>query len=306
MTKLPPLLFEGVNKLRFTGGEPTISRQICNLIEFSRSISSIETIGITTNGIKLASKLDELHKAGLTHVNISLDTLEKHKFTKITRREDGFFMRVISAIYKSMEKGLKVKVNCVVIRGVNDDEVAKFVDLTRDVPLDVRFIELMPFDQNDWSSRKLVSYIEIIQRLKDTGVYLVKADKVKQSNQLPHVSFPIIQDIHDPHDTTKWYRVEGSSAGSGRVGFITSMSSHFCGSCNRLRITADGKLKVCLFGDESFSLIDAMRKHEFDNNLLIRLINDVVKQKKAVLGGFMETPESLSQKKNRPMILIGG
>ena len=133
----------GVNKIRFTGGEPTVSNQLLPLVEFCRSMPNIKTIGMTSNGIKLNSVVDDLVAAGLTHVNISLDTLDKIKFASITRRDEKFFLRVLSSIYQALSKGLKVQVNCVLIRGVNDDEIKQFVELCRDVPLDIRVIELM-------------------------------------------------------------------------------------------------------------------------------------------------------------------
>lgn len=156
----------GVNKLRFTGGEPTVSKELVPLIEHARSIKEMKSIGITSNGIVLKDKLDKLVTAGMSSVNVSLDTMIAEKFASITRRGEKNFMRVLSAIYASAGKDIPVKVNCVIIRGVNDHEIADFVALTREAPIDVRFIELMPFDGNSWSKEKFVSYHEIIDRLR--------------------------------------------------------------------------------------------------------------------------------------------
>ena len=230
----------GVNKLRFTGGEPTINRDICELIQHGRSIPNMGMIGITTNGVKLGSQLNKLVDAGLSSVNISLDTLNPEKFAFITRRTSKHFHRVLSSIYATIAQGLKVKVNVVIMRDFNYEEIPQFVELTKELNLDVRFIEMMPFDDNSWEMKKLVSYHEIIDRLTNES-------SGKRLEKVPS---------NDKSDTTKWYRVPYYT---GRVGFITSMSNNFCGRCNRLRITADGKLKVCLFGEESYSLLDSLR-----------------------------------------------
>ena len=234
----------GVDKLRFTGGEPTINSDLCELIRHGRSMPNMGMIGITTNGVKLRSQLDGLVEAGLSSVNISLDTLNPEKFATITRRSSKHFHKVLSSIYAAVAQGLKVKVNVVVMRDFNYEEISQFVDLTKELELDVRFIEMMPFHDNSWEMKKLVSYYEILDNLRNEG-----GDKVLA--QIPS---------DDKNDTTKWYRASGYL---GRVGFITSMSNNFCGSCNRLRITADGKLKVCLFGEESYSLVDSLRSRVF-------------------------------------------
>lgn len=248
------------------------------------------------------SQLAKLVEAGLTHINISLDTLINEKFEKISRRDKKWLARVLSAVYAAVDVGLVVKVNCVLIRGVNDDEIKDFVELSRESPVNVRFIELMPFDGNKWDDKKLITYFEVMDVLKQQGIGLVKEAK------------------KDPHDTTKWYRphylpgndsTEGGNADSaayepfeGRLGFITSMSSHFCGGCNRLRLTADGKIKVCLFGSDELNLLEAMREGK-TNEEVIAMISDAVSNKEKALGGH-KTLTDLAGSKNRPMILIGG
>lgn len=159
----------GVTKLRFTGGEPTISNQLEELIQHARSCN-IKSIGITSNGIILKERLDDLIKAGLTSVNISLDTLIDTKFAAVTRRDKKNIYRVLSSVYTAVSKGLPVKINCVLMRGFNDNELAQFVNLTKSVNVDFRFIELMPFDGNEWKPENFISYHEVIDRLKNEYV----------------------------------------------------------------------------------------------------------------------------------------
>ena len=252
------------------------------------------------------SQLIKLVEAGLTHINISLDTLIPEKFEAISRRDKRWLARVLSAVYAAIEAGLVVKINCVLIRGVNDDEIKSFVELSRESPVNVRFIELMPFDGNKWDDRKLITYFEMMDVLKQQGIGLVREPK------------------KDPHDTTKWYRPhylpdntqggrpdgptsgesEAHEAFEGRLGFITSMSSNFCGGCNRLRLTADGKIKVCLFGNDELNLLEALREGK-TNEEIIAMISGAVSKKEKALGGH-KTLTDLAGSKNRPMILIGG
>lgn len=169
----------GVNKLRFTGGEPTVSNQLGSLIKHASHISlpsggpALKSIGMTTNGLVLKDKLDGLISNGLTSINISLDTLSPTKFASITRRDQKGHSRVLSAIYAAVGKGIPVKVNVVLMRGTNDMEIADFIELTREVKLDVRFIELMPFDGNEWSPDKFIGFHEVIDKMKSDHVRLL-------------------------------------------------------------------------------------------------------------------------------------
>ena len=170
------------------------------------------------------------------------------KFEFISRRPKAGHSKVLDSIEKSLQFGFNpLKVNCVVMRGLNDDEILDFIELTREKNVDVRFIEYMPFDGNKWNTKKMVPYqemIDIIQR-----------------------KYPDFQRITDaPNDTSKGYKVPGFM---GQVGFITSMSENFCSSCNRLRLTADGNLKVCLFGNTEISLRDYLRKSFINKDLFI-------------------------------------
>lgn len=274
---------QGVTKIRLTGGEPTVRKDIVDLVGRLSNLKQygLKDIAMTSNGIALERKLPQLVQNGLSHLNISLDTLDPLKFELITRRRGH--ARVLSAIDAAVELGVKsVKVNNVVIRGLNDAEVLDFVELTRSKPIDIRFIEYMPFDGNKWNREKLVPYQEQLAAIRHR--------------------YPTIHKISDhPNDTSKAYRVEGYA---GQIGFITSMTDHFCGTCNRLRITADGNLKVCLFGNAEVSLRDLVRSDAYrqDPSVLLNVIGNAVGRKKKQHAGMFE----LAKSKNRPMILIGG
>ncbi|XP_061480906.1 molybdenum cofactor biosynthesis protein 1 isoform X2 [Rhineura floridana] len=270
---------EGVDKIRLTGGEPLIRPDVVDIIAQMRKLEGLQTIAVTTNGINLARLLPRLKEAGLDAINISLDTLVPAKFEFIVRRKG--FHKVMEGIHKALELGYDpVKVNCVVMRGLNEDELVDFVALTEKQPLDVRFIEYMPFDGNKWNFKKMVSYKEMLDTIKQRWPELEK---------LP---------CEEASSTAKAYKVPHFQ---GRVSFITSMSEHFCGSCNRLRITADGNLKVCLFGNSEVSLRDHLRSNATEEEL-VQIIGAAVGRKKKQHAGMF----SISQMKNRPMILIGG
>ncbi|NWS97493.1 MOCS1 protein, partial [Mionectes macconnelli] len=269
---------EGVEKIRLTGGEPLIRPDVVDIVGQLYKLEGLKTIAVTTNGINLSRLLPRLKEAGLNAINISLDTLVPAKFEFIVRRKG--FHKVMEGIHKATELGYRpVKVNCVVMRGLNEDELLNFVDFTKDLPLDVRFIEYMPFDGNKWNFKKMVSYKEMLDTIKQRWPELEK---------LPCES----------SSTAKSYKVPHFQ---GQISFITSMSEHFCGSCNRLRITADGNLKVCLFGNSEVSLRDHLRSGASDEEL-VQIIGAAVGRKKKQHAGMF----NISQMKNRPMILIGG
>jgi molybdenum cofactor biosynthesis protein A len=269
---------EGITKIRLTGGEPLIRRDIEQLVSELRAIDGIKSIAVTTNGLLLSQKIAGLKKAGVTLFNISLDTLQEDRFTAITRRPG--LAKVLSAIEDTWEAGYDpVKINCVVQKGVNDDELLDFVELTRDRPYEVRFIEFMPFGGNAWDDGQFMSYDNMLARVRGAHADLTR-------------------DADDSNHTTKMWHIPGYA---GQVGFISSMSDDFCSTCNRLRLTADGNLKVCLFGAGEVSLRDEMRSGKSDEEIL-PIIAAAVGKKKAAHAGMIE----LSKMENRPMILIGG
>ncbi|KAK6162842.1 hypothetical protein DH2020_002683 [Rehmannia glutinosa] len=234
----------GVTKIRLTGGEPTIRKDIEDICLQLSKLNGLKTLAMTTNGIVLANKLPRLKECGLSLLNISLDTLVPAKFELMTRRKGH--ERVMKSIDAAIELGYNpVKVNCVVMRGFNDDEICDFVELTREKPINVRFIEFMPFDGNVWNVKKLVPYSEMLDIV------------VKRFTGLTRIK-------DDPVETAKNFRIDGHQ---GTVSFITSMTEHFCAGCNRLRLLADGNFKVCLFGPSEVSLRDPLRSGVDDNEL---------------------------------------
>ncbi|KAL2878576.1 hypothetical protein SGCOL_006046 [Colletotrichum sp. CLE4] len=308
---------QGVTKIRLTGGEPTVRRDIVPLMHQIGALRphGLRELCLTTNGLSLHRKLDSMVEAGLTGVNLSLDTLDPHMFQIMTRR-NGF-----DAVKKSIDRifalnkagaGIKFKINCVVMRGRNDAEIAPFVEMTREKDVEVRFIEYMPFDGNKWNKGKMLGYAEMLDVIRETYPTLAKVEDHK-------------------NDTSKTWHVPGFA---GKIGFITSMTHNFCGTCNRLRITSDGNLKVCLFGNTEVSLRDILRKSnngepideaaleamkqiEMDRRQgladaekplgaalneaeLLDVIGMAVKRKKEKHAGIGE----LEHMKNRPMILI--
>ena len=310
---------QGVTKIRLTGGEPTIRKDIVPLMHAIGDLrrKGLRELCITTNGVALHRKLDSMAQAGLTGVNLSLDTLDPFQFQIMTRRKG--FEAVMKSIDRILEMntlgaGIKLKINCVVMRGVNEREIIPFIEMGREKAIEVRFIEYMPFDGNKWSQAKMLSYKEMLAMIQE--------------------KYPTMHKVQDhKNDTSKTYGVPGFV---GRFGFITSMTHDFCGSCNRLRITSDGNLKVCLFGNNEVSLRDLLRK---DNDMkpideeamealkrvemdrrqalpgssgtlgygerereLLEVISLAVKRKKEKHAGMGE----LENMKNRPMILIGG
>ncbi|KAE8676435.1 Molybdenum cofactor biosynthesis protein 1 [Hibiscus syriacus] len=268
----------GVEKIRLTGGEPTVRKDIRDICLDLSSLKGLKTLAITTNGITLARKLPLLKQCGVTNLNISLDTLVPSKFEFMTRRKGHH--KVIESVNSAIDLGYNpVKVNCVVMRGFNDDEMCDFVELTREKPINVRFIEFMPFDGNVWNVKKLVPYVEML----DTVM----------------IKFPALKRLHDhPTETAKNFRIDGHA---GTVSFVTSMTEHFCAGCNRLRLLADGNLKVCLFGPSEVSLRDPLRSGAGDNELR-EIIRAAVKRKKAAHAGMFD----IAKTANRPMIHIGG
>ncbi|KAE8673645.1 Molybdenum cofactor biosynthesis protein 1 [Hibiscus syriacus] len=259
----------GVEKIRLTGGEPTVRKDIQDICLDLSNIKGLKNLAITTNGITLARKLPLLKQCGVTNLNISLDTLVPSKFEFMTRRKGHH--KVIESINAAIDLGYNpVKVNCVVMRGFNDDEMCDFVDLTREKPINVRFIEFMPFDGNVWN--------------------------VKNSC---HEKIPALKRLHDhPTETAKNFQIDGHA---GTVSFVTSMTEHFCAGCNRLRLLADGNLKVCLFGPSEVSLRDPLRSGAGDD-VLREIIGAAVKRKKAAHAGMFD----IAKTANRPMIHIGG
>lgn len=269
---------QGVKKIRLTGGEPLVRKDAAAVI-LALGKLPVELV-MTTNGTRIAEMLPVLKEAGIKTVNISLDTLQPDKFMLITRRD--VFHQVRSNIELLLQEKFIVKVNVVVMKGLNDGEIRDFIEWTRHNPIQVRFIEFMPFSGNKWTSNKMFSYQEILDEIgKDFSVLPVKGA---------------------PHDTAKGFMVPGHE---GSFAIISTMTAPFCSTCNRMRLTADGKLKNCLFSDGETDLLTALRNQED----VLPLIQASIRSKKKELGGQMVPNfEELDANaiNNRSMITIGG
>lgn len=265
----------GITKIRLTGGEPLVRKDIRLILEGIAALrgTGLETLTLTTNGILLHENIDALSGAGVRAVNISMDTLMPERFISIAKRDH--FHRVMSNIHLLLENQYKVKVNVVVMRGVNDDEVIEFIRWTRDYPVHVRFIEFMPFNGNKWHDKRLISSAELLKRAED------------------HFEVAPLQ--AEKNDTARAYHVLGHA---GTFAFISTMTAPFCDGCNRIRLTADGKIKNCLFSKGEVDLLDAYRNGEN----LQALIMENIRTKEAEWGGqaLFETTS------NRAMVAIGG
>lgn len=269
---------QGVKKIRLTGGEPLVRKDAAKIIS-SLARLPVE-MAITTNGSRVHEMIDVLKEARISIVNISLDTLQPDKFLLITRR--NLFHQVRSNIELLLHHGFNVKINVVVMKGLNEDEIADFIAWTAHIPVQIRFIEFMPFDGNRWTSNKVFSLHEILETVSRAYSFLPV-----QGNA---------------NDTAKHYTVPGHA---GSFAVISTMSQPFCNTCNRMRLTADGKLKNCLFSTGETDLLSALRRSED----VLPLIQASIKSKAKELGGqFSGTFEKLEAATlhNRSMITIGG
>ena len=217
----------GIHKLRLTGGEPLVKRNILSICERSAAVPGISEVCLTTNGVLLPKLALPLRQAGIRRLNISLDTLDAEKYAHITRI--GKLSDVKAGLEAALSAGFEqVKINAVLIGGFNDDEIVPLAKLTQKYPLDVRFIEMMPmYDSGDFDQRAFIPYTRVLELLPE-AVELPQDDSVARRYRLP--------------------------GALGSIGLISPVSSHFCGSCNRIRLMADGKLKPCLHGAEEFSI----------------------------------------------------
>jgi len=239
----------GISKIRFTGGEPLLYKDINRLIAFTSKIASINDISITTNGMLLYDMAEDLKKSGLKRVNISLDSLKKDKFKDITRGGD------IDKVFKSIEKCLSigiepVKINTVIMRGINDDEIDDFINLTKDNPISVRFIELMPIGE---------------------GRKIYKESFISSDEVLSRYSNLIPIEI-DKSSTATLYKLKGAK---GNIGFITPMSCKFCSDCNRIRLTSAGTLKPCLHSETEISV----KEYADSNSIILDKIKETIYEK---------------------------
>lgn len=268
----------GVNKIRLTGGEPLVRKDAADII--LRLSKLPVSLTMTTNATRLDDFIPVLKEAGVRSLNISLDTLQKDKFMLLTRRDQ--FDKIMKNIDRCLQEDFHVKVNVVVMKGLNENEINDFIEWTKNVPVHIRFIEFMPFSGNRWTSNKVFTWHEILEVVKSRYV----VEKLE----------------NDKHDTAKKYKVPGHA---GTFAVISTMSSPFCTGCNRIRLTADGKIKNCLFSKEETDLLTALRNGEE----VLPLIQQNILAKKKELGGQFTSDfahihaEDIA---NRSMITIGG
>ncbi|MFY0644971.1 MAG: GTP 3',8-cyclase MoaA [Bacteroidia bacterium] len=270
----------GVKKIRLTGGEPLVRKDVGEII--ARLSELPIELCLTTNAILLHKYIPLLKEHGVSKLNVSLDSLDAVKNLFIVKRDE--FTRIMNNIELLMQEGIYPKLNVVLIKDLNDDEIISFVELTKKYPIDVRFIEFMPFNGNQWNMERCVSDAEVLEKV-----------------HLHYGPASVIPIKNEPNYTAREYKVEGYQ---GSFGLISTVTEPFCASCNRLRLTADGKLKNCLFGIDESDLLSACR-----NGLdLVPLIEANVKQKKAERGGldFGSELDLIEAEKNRSMISIGG
>jgi cyclic pyranopterin phosphate synthase len=244
----------GLRKVRLTGGEPLVRKDLPSLVEMIASVGGIQDISISTNGVLLESLADTLKEAGATRVNISLDSFRPERVDALARRP-GTFHRVLKGLEAAERAGLEpIKINVVLLRGKNDDEILDFAEATRRHPWHVRFIEIMPTTSNlDLSAQEFFSCQEALDRLRSQGE-LVPVDGPEGNGPATYFRFP---------------------GAPGTVGVITPMSHNFCDRCNRMRLTADGQLRPCLFGEIQTNLRDALRAGDD----LVPLIRDTLRIK---------------------------
>ena len=269
---------QGVNKIRLTGGEPLVRKDAGKII---LSLSKLPVkLTLTTNGTRIHEFIALLKEANIQSLNISLDTLQSDRFMLLTRRDQ--FKLVYDNIQLLIRNGFQVKVNVVVMKGMNDGEINDFIEWTKDTPIQIRFIEFMPFSGNRWTSNKVFTWQEILEVVQ--------------------TKYPIVRLEDEINDTAKKYTVPGHV---GSFAVISTMTSPFCSGCNRMRLTADGKMKNCLFSKEETDLLTAFRKGED----ILPLIQKSIASKAKELGGqFTADFEQVHAEEiqNRSMITIGG
>lgn len=275
----------GINKIRFTGGEPLIVEGIEEIIRSTSKIKGIEDISITTNGINLAEKIEALKEVGITRINVSMDTLQEDKYEQITGKTG--LSKVKNGIIKAMNLGVTpVKLNVVMMKEINMSEMSDFINLTRSYDVDVRFIELMPIGAG-------------IKLFKDN--FISANDVIKEHPELIRLG-------HQKASTAELFKVKD---GKGRIGFITPLSCKFCNECNRVRLTSEGKIKPCLHSEEEYDILEYARQavksqgreEYFNSHQILKLKIEKIIYNKPAEHTLVEDGRS---KSHRAMFQIGG
>jgi len=268
----------GVTKIRLTGGEPLVRK------DFGEIISLLSTLPVkltmTTNGVLLDDHWEEIQKAGIRSINVSLDSLDRERFKQITQRDQ--FDRVMKNIESLLAASVHVKLNMVVMKGVNDDEVSSFVEMTKTADVHVRFIEFMPFADNQWEAAKVVPEREILESVSSV--------------------FKIEKLMDGPNETARAWKAIGHK---GTFALISTMTHPFCSGCNRLRLTSDGKMKNCLFSKGEMDLLSACRHGENIETLIKQNLMAKHAERGGQINGLLQQVDATTIH-NRSMITIGG
>ncbi len=266
----------GVDTIRLTGGEPLVRKNFGYLVEELAKLGV--TLKITTNGIMLDKYLNLFQKVGLRKINLSLDTLDKAKSVFITKRD--YFERIMKNLEMALEMDMEVKLNIVLIKGVNDNEINDFIELTKHRNLTIKFIEFMPFKGNKWDWSKGVGKQEILDLISKR--------------------FGTIEELENPpHSTSSNFKVDGHV---GSFAIVSTITNPFCDDCNRIRVTADGKMMNCLFANSETDLLTPLRNGKEMENIII----NAIKTKKYSRDGMDVKMDAEHYEKNRSMISIGG
>lgn len=271
----------GIDKVRITGGEPFVRKDIMQLLTSLSCLNGLNEITITTNGVLTAPLVPELKKIGIKSVNLSLDTLDAARFFSITRRDE--FANVMATLEQLLKHDIEVKINAVVMEGKNTQDIIPLVELTREIPVNVRFIEEMPFNgEGHIYSGSQWDYIRILNVISE--------------------KYPAIQKLPDPAYSTSYnYHIPGHK---GDVGIIAAYSRTFCGTCNRIRITPVGELKTCLYDDGVLNIKDLMRQGTQENDLKAALLNAFNHRPKD--GWEAEQNRKIGDPAHESMATIGG
>jgi cyclic pyranopterin phosphate synthase len=275
------LIKMGIEKIRITGGEPFIRKDIMQFMTALTKINGLKELNITTNGVLTAPLVPDLKKLGIRTVNLSLDTLDRNRFFSITRRDE--FMNVMETLEQLLKYEIDVKINAVVMDGKNIDDIIPLVELTKELPVSVRFIEEMPFNGTGAHYQALAwDHLRILNKIKE--------------------HFPTLQKLIDPPYSTSYnYHVPGHK---GSVGIIAAYTRSFCGTCNRLRLTPKGMLKTCLYDDGVLNIRDLVRAHKNDDGLQEQLLHAI--NSRAKNGWEAEKNRNLNNPVHESMTTIGG
>jgi cyclic pyranopterin phosphate synthase len=270
----------GFQKVRFTGGEPFLRKDFMQLLENTAGLEDYKSIHITSNGTLLQSHIPKLKELGITKINLSIDSLDRERFHKITRRDD--YEKVIQTFHMLMENGFKVKLNAVVMHSVNTQDIIPLAELAKDHKVDVRFIEEMPFNGGYKENTKMYSAKNILRDLQE--------------------AYPNLEELQGKHgDTATLYQVPEYK---GNIGVIAAFSRTFCNTCNRLRISSKGEIKTCLYDGGVFNVRDYMRSGVSDEKLGLKF-QELIKLKPK--DGFAaERTQKKTSKVKDSMSVIGG